>query len=152
MAARGEVVAWAGRGGGRGSRCRCLGRLQRRARKPVPRQGAEAAEERTSAWIGRDDGRGRNRRLDRAQRRAGKEPATEVKGGNVGARKEDGEDEGGEYMNKATGEIGGLHGPEPTRYDNWERGGRCSNSARHIVQIAFQHSFEHAAAMPCILA
>ncbi|KAG8076306.1 hypothetical protein GUJ93_ZPchr0006g46115 [Zizania palustris] len=58
---------------------------------------------------------------------AGKEPAAEVKGGDAGARKEEGEDEGGEYMNKATGEIGGPRGPEPTRYGDWERGGRCSD-------------------------
>ncbi|XP_043700434.1 succinate dehydrogenase assembly factor 4, mitochondrial [Telopea speciosissima] len=30
-------------------------------------------------------------------------------------------------INKETGEIGGPRGPEPTRYGDWERGGRCSD-------------------------
>ncbi|XP_039143951.1 succinate dehydrogenase assembly factor 4, mitochondrial [Dioscorea cayenensis subsp. rotundata] len=48
-------------------------------------------------------------------------------------RKVDGEDEegdddnGGVYANKVTGEVGGPRGPEPTRYGDWERGGRCSD-------------------------
>nr|BAX24917.1 hypothetical protein [Oryza punctata]BAX24921.1 hypothetical protein [Oryza punctata] len=50
----------------------------------------------------------------------------EEKGGDAGERME-GEDGGGEYVNKATGEIGGPRGPEPTRYGDWERGGRCSD-------------------------
>ena len=29
--------------------------------------------------------------------------------------------------NKAPREIGGPKGPEPTRYGDWERGGRCSD-------------------------
>ncbi|KAL6972078.1 hypothetical protein U1Q18_031761 [Sarracenia purpurea var. burkii] len=38
------------------------------------------------------------------------------------------EDEGdGVDMNKETGEIGGPRGPEPTRYGDWERNGRCSD-------------------------
>ena len=28
---------------------------------------------------------------------------------------------------KAPREIGGPKGPEPTRYGDWERGGRCSD-------------------------
>nr|BAX25161.1 hypothetical protein [Oryza meyeriana var. granulata] len=56
----------------------------------------------------------------------------EEKGGDTGVRKEaaqgEGEDGGGgEYVNKATGEVGGPRGPEPTRYGDWERGGRCSD-------------------------
>nr|BAX24989.1 hypothetical protein [Oryza minuta] len=59
----------------------------------------------------------------------------EEKGSMAGTRKEaareEGEDGGGggsgEYVNKATGEIGGPRGPEPTRYGDWERGGRCSD-------------------------
>ncbi|MCD9638155.1 hypothetical protein HAX54_021929 [Datura stramonium] len=44
---------------------------------------------------------------------------TEVEGDN---------DEGDNaYVNKKTGEIGGPKGPEPTRYGDWERGGRCSD-------------------------
>ncbi|XP_059304635.1 uncharacterized protein LOC132056442 [Lycium ferocissimum] len=31
------------------------------------------------------------------------------------------------YINKKTGEIGGPRGPEPTRYGDWEKGGRCSD-------------------------
>eukprot|EP01018_Ginkgo_biloba_P003646 Gb_41273 [translate_table: standard] len=38
------------------------------------------------------------------------------------------EDEGGgEYINPETGEMGGPRGPEPTRYGDWEKGGRCSD-------------------------
>lgn len=48
-------------------------------------------------------------------------------GGDAGARKEEEDDHGGVYLNKATGEIGGPRGPEPTRYGDWERGGRCSD-------------------------
>ncbi|GAB4848076.1 hypothetical protein Ancab_002738 [Ancistrocladus abbreviatus] len=35
------------------------------------------------------------------------------------------ENDDGEYVNKETGEIGGPKGPEPTRYGDWEKGGRC---------------------------
>ncbi|XP_058184400.1 uncharacterized protein LOC131301910 [Rhododendron vialii] len=36
------------------------------------------------------------------------------------------EDDGDELdLNKETGEIGGPRGPEPTRYGDWERKGRC---------------------------
>ncbi|THG03370.1 succinate dehydrogenase assembly factor 4, mitochondrial-like [Camellia sinensis] len=38
------------------------------------------------------------------------------------------EDEDDDFdMNKETGEIGGPRGPEPTRYGDWERNGRCSD-------------------------
>ncbi|XP_027161773.1 succinate dehydrogenase assembly factor 4, mitochondrial [Coffea eugenioides] len=30
-------------------------------------------------------------------------------------------------VNKETGEVGGPRGPEPTRYGDWERKGRCSD-------------------------
>ncbi|CAA3032967.1 Hypothetical predicted protein [Olea europaea subsp. europaea] len=40
------------------------------------------------------------------------------------SKEEDG-DEG--YRNKVTGEIGGPRGPEPTRYGDWEKKGRCSD-------------------------
>ncbi|RWR80272.1 succinate dehydrogenase assembly factor 4, mitochondrial [Cinnamomum micranthum f. kanehirae] len=42
---------------------------------------------------------------------------------------DEGEEEAGDgiYVNKQTGEIGGPKGPEPTRYGDWERGGRCSD-------------------------
>ncbi|ERN06074.1 hypothetical protein AMTRI_Chr05g73210 [Amborella trichopoda] len=31
------------------------------------------------------------------------------------------------HVNKETGEIGGPRGPEPTRFGDWERNGRCSD-------------------------
>ncbi|CAM9003017.1 unnamed protein product [Rhodiola kirilowii] len=39
---------------------------------------------------------------------------------------EDGDGDGDELdLNKETGEIGGPRGPEPTRYGDWEKNGRC---------------------------
>ncbi|KAK9147274.1 hypothetical protein Scep_006031 [Stephania cephalantha] len=35
--------------------------------------------------------------------------------------------EDGEIVNRETGEVGGPRGPEPTRYGDWERRGRCSD-------------------------
>lgn len=37
------------------------------------------------------------------------------------------ENDDGDCVIKLTGEIGGPKGPEPTRYGDWERGGRCSD-------------------------
>ncbi|WOH06677.1 hypothetical protein DCAR_0626105 [Daucus carota subsp. sativus] len=37
------------------------------------------------------------------------------------------EDEDSLDINKATGEIGGPKGPEPTRFGDWEKNGRCSD-------------------------
>ncbi|KAF8042874.1 hypothetical protein BT93_A1256 [Corymbia citriodora subsp. variegata] len=42
-----------------------------------------------------------------------------------GEEEEEEEDDG--YVNRQTGEIGGPKGPEPTRYGDWERNGRCSD-------------------------
>ncbi|CAA2957654.1 Hypothetical predicted protein [Olea europaea subsp. europaea] len=41
--------------------------------------------------------------------------------------KEEDEDEDDGYRNKVTGELGGPRGPEPTRYGDWEKNGRCSD-------------------------
>ena len=32
-----------------------------------------------------------------------------------------------ESVTQPEGEIGGPSGPEPTRYGDWEKGGRCSD-------------------------
>ncbi|MCO5613022.1 hypothetical protein L7F22_067296 [Adiantum nelumboides] len=40
---------------------------------------------------------------------------------------EEEEGEQQEYKNPLTGEIGGPKGPEPTRFGDWEKGGRCSD-------------------------
>ncbi|CAJ2643343.1 unnamed protein product [Trifolium pratense] len=37
------------------------------------------------------------------------------------------EDDDDSDVNKETGEVGGPKGPEPTRYGDWERNGRCSD-------------------------
>ncbi|KAM3681989.1 hypothetical protein ACJW31_12G038500 [Castanea mollissima] len=36
-------------------------------------------------------------------------------------------DENGNFVNKATGEVGGPRGPEPTRYGDWEQKGTTKN-------------------------
>eukprot|EP00246_Nothoceros_aenigmaticus_P008392 TRINITY_DN2303_c0_g1_i1.p1 TRINITY_DN2303_c0_g1~~TRINITY_DN2303_c0_g1_i1.p1 ORF type:complete len:111 (-),score=26.88 TRINITY_DN2303_c0_g1_i1:733-1065(-) len=47
--------------------------------------------------------------------------------------KEEEEEEGeedtdlGEFRNEQTGEIGGPKGLEPTRFGDWEKGGRCTD-------------------------
>jgi len=33
----------------------------------------------------------------------------------------------GPFVNPKTGEVGGPRGPEPTRYGDWEKGGRISD-------------------------
>ncbi|XP_020576849.1 succinate dehydrogenase assembly factor 4, mitochondrial-like [Phalaenopsis equestris] len=40
---------------------------------------------------------------------------------------EEEDEEDSVYVNKETGEISGPKGPEPTRYGDWERNGRCSD-------------------------
>ncbi|KAL5074194.1 hypothetical protein RYX36_013178 [Vicia faba] len=41
---------------------------------------------------------------------------------------EEEEEDGDELdLNKESGEVGGPKGPEPTRYGDWERNGRCSD-------------------------
>ncbi|KAF5743462.1 succinate dehydrogenase assembly factor 4 mitochondrial [Tripterygium wilfordii] len=56
---------------------------------------------------------------------------TETVKENLGREKEeeeeDDEEEDEGLVNKDTGEIGGPRGPEPTRYGDWERNGRCSD-------------------------
>ncbi|KAM7274015.1 hypothetical protein ACFE04_028679 [Oxalis oulophora] len=37
------------------------------------------------------------------------------------------EDDDDVDVNKETGEVGGPKGPEPTRFGDWERNGRCSD-------------------------
>lgn len=47
---------------------------------------------------------------------------------NFDSKKDGEEDDGGdEFVNKGTGEVGGPRGPEPTRYGDWEKNGRCSD-------------------------
>lgn len=43
------------------------------------------------------------------------------------SEEEEEEEGGGEFVNPETGERGGPRGPEPTRYGDWEKGGRCSD-------------------------
>lgn len=53
-----------------------------------------------------------------------KEEISEEKNSIDGNEEEEDEYDG---VNKETGEIGGPRGPEPTRYGDWEKGGRCSD-------------------------
>ncbi|KAK8970335.1 hypothetical protein KSP40_PGU016240 [Platanthera guangdongensis] len=54
-----------------------------------------------------------------------------VSGASQEAENEDDDDDDdevvGSYANRETGEVGGPRGPEPTRYGDWERNGRCSD-------------------------
>ena len=51
---------------------------------------------------------------------------TEEKEEEEEAQKPD-ENEYGEFVNPKTGEVNGPRGPEPTRYGDWERKGRCTD-------------------------
>lgn len=42
-------------------------------------------------------------------------------------RKEDTKPEEPKTENKPVEEVGGPQGPEPTRFGDWEKGGRCSD-------------------------
>ncbi|KAK1366485.1 Succinate dehydrogenase assembly factor 4, mitochondrial [Heracleum sosnowskyi] len=46
-----------------------------------------------------------------------------------GDRESDADEDDGDSLdiNKETGEIGGPKGPEPTRFGDWEKNGRCSD-------------------------
>ncbi|KDO51967.1 hypothetical protein CISIN_1g033763mg [Citrus sinensis] len=59
-----------------------------------------------------------------------KEPGETVKSNQeseeiVDDRGDENEEDTGDFVNKDTGEVGGPRGPEPTRYGDWERNGRC---------------------------
>nr|XP_023906235.1 succinate dehydrogenase assembly factor 4, mitochondrial [Quercus suber] len=41
-------------------------------------------------------------------------------------------DENGNFVNKATGEVGGPRGPEPTRYGDWEQKGTAKNVRNYL--------------------
>lgn len=59
-----------------------------------------------------------------------KAPIQEVKIEHQSQRESDDEgnaDDDSIHVNENTGEIGGPRGPEPTRYGDWERNGRCSD-------------------------
>merc|ERR1712130_335738 len=40
---------------------------------------------------------------------------------------EEEEEDNSAYVNPVTGEVNGPRGPEPTRYGDWEKNGRCSD-------------------------
>ncbi|XP_028797651.1 succinate dehydrogenase assembly factor 4, mitochondrial [Neltuma alba] len=42
-----------------------------------------------------------------------------------GQEEQDSGDDDDVHVNEETGEVGGPKGPEPTRYGDWERNGRC---------------------------
>ncbi|KAI3886816.1 hypothetical protein MKW98_017168 [Papaver atlanticum] len=56
-----------------------------------------------------------------------KTPKISVEEEEKGSSSSDEEEEEDDGVNKLTGEIGGPRGPEPTRYGDWEKGGRCSD-------------------------
>ncbi|XP_062233571.1 uncharacterized protein LOC133930830 [Phragmites australis] len=71
-----------------------------------------------------------------AKKAEGEEAPANAKGRDAGSGKEEeADDDGGVHVNKATGEIGGPRGPEPTRYGDWERGGRCSDFRTTSLQL-----------------
>ena len=56
---------------------------------------------------------------------SGNEQSPDGENGEVAEEEDQGE--GGVHVNERTGEVGGPRGPEPTRYGDWERNGRCSD-------------------------
>ena len=56
---------------------------------------------------------------------SGNEQSPDGENGEVSEEEDQGE--GGVHVNEQTGEVGGPRGPEPTRYGDWERNGRCSD-------------------------
>lgn len=60
------------------------------------------------------------------EEKADKEKQETVKAANKEEEEEE-VNEDGEFVNKETGEVGGPRGPEPTRFGDWERNGRCSD-------------------------
>ncbi|CAL1391013.1 unnamed protein product [Linum trigynum] len=57
-----------------------------------------------------------------SKRNPNPEPESEKKAEEEGEEGGDGDELD---LNEDTGEIGGPRGPEPTRYGDWERNGRC---------------------------
>ncbi|KAM1029673.1 hypothetical protein EV1_041737 [Malus domestica] len=56
------------------------------------------------------------------------EPIVEKLENQAEEEEEDDDDDNDDgFVNKKTGEIGGPRGPEPTRFGDWERNGRCSD-------------------------
>jgi hypothetical protein len=53
------------------------------------------------------------------------EQEEEPRGNHSEEEKDD--EEGGEYVDSYTGKRGYPIGPNPTRYGDWEKGGRCKN-------------------------
>ncbi|KAK4436224.1 Succinate dehydrogenase assembly factor 4, mitochondrial [Sesamum alatum] len=49
----------------------------------------------------------------------------QIEDGEKRVSKDEENDGGDEFVNKQTGEVGGPRGPEPTRYGDWEKNGRC---------------------------
>ncbi|KAJ8439643.1 hypothetical protein Cgig2_021655 [Carnegiea gigantea] len=56
---------------------------------------------------------------------------------NEGNDEED-DDGDGVYVNEKTGEIGRPRGPEPTRYGDWEKGGRSTSNPNPVSFTAKQ--------------
>ncbi|XVF12651.1 hypothetical protein REPUB_Repub08aG0137400 [Reevesia pubescens] len=61
------------------------------------------------------------------EEKANEEKLEAVKVENKEEEDEEEEEDGDDHVNKETGEVGGPRGPEPTRYGDWERNGRCSD-------------------------
>lgn len=59
------------------------------------------------------------------QQSSDKEEIIKANGENVNKEDKENEDDEEYDINKETGEIGGPRGPEPTRYGDWEKNGRC---------------------------
>ncbi|XP_037469871.1 uncharacterized protein LOC119342136 [Triticum dicoccoides] len=100
-----------------------------RLSKPTPSPLLRPAFSSSASSAGQPAAVARADAAEKGEARSAVKEAGEAQGGDAGARKagEGEEDDGGLDINEATGEIGGPHGPEPTRYGDWERGGRCSD-------------------------